>query len=250
MQRRRPATFAVVVKGADGMEIDASTVQQKLDTDVGRQVEVRVKSVRPLQAGVRLEMCSKEEVDKLKASPAFKSAGLCVEDVRPMGVRMIVTGVKSSITTDDLMSDIYNRNVREIMSHEAYVASVKCINRVQTDGTLDNVVLEVPERLRDAWGQQGRLFIGWSSCRVHVLENALGCHKCYALGHRLSECGMKNFVCKKCGKEGHMKRACVNAEECRNCKLKGLPCNHSVTSLANCPVYRAAYERLRGYRMN
>ena len=46
----------------------------------------------------------------------------------------------------------------------------------------------------------------------------------------------------RCGKNGHLKEKCKSACVCRNCRLKGKKCDHSVLS-TECPQYMGMLER-------
>lgn len=239
---KKKMTYAVIVKGGEG--VAPASVQQQLLKDVGGKVDVRVKNIRPVSTGVRVVTCSSAEVEKLRASEAIKAAGLSVEDPLVTAPRVIVMDVPQEIAMEELMRQIYDKNVgTETMTYEAYERAVRLVNRPNSAGATGDVVLAVPERLAEAWKRQGRLYVRWQSYRVRVMENLLGCYKCFAMGHWVHECKVARPVCRKCGEEGHMKAVCPNEESCRNCRLLGRPSNHSVTSVANCPVYARACGR-------
>lgn len=240
-QKARASTYAVIVKGASGVTPEA--VQKQL-LEVGGEVDVRVKAIRTVSTGVRVVTCSSAEVDKIKSSDAVKAVGLQVEDPKAASPRIMIMDVPQNLLTDDLMRQIYEKNVgAEVMTPAAFEKSVRMVNRPNNGEATSHVVLEVPEQLAEAWSRQQRLYVRWQSYRVRVMENQLGCYKCYAIGHRAYECKVPKPLCRKCGKEGHQKAVCPNVECCRNCSLLGKPSNHSVTSVANCPVYARACGR-------
>lgn len=239
---QKGTTYAVIVKGGEGIAPEA--VQKQLLEELGGKVDVRVKDIRPVSSGVRVVTCSSAEVEKIKASEAVKTAGLRVEDpVAPLP-RVMLMDVPQSMVIGELMQQVYDKNVGpEMMTPAAFEKAVRLVNRPNSGELTGHVVLEVPERLAEAWSKQRRLYVCWQSYRVRVLENQLGCYKCYGIGHRSYECKVPRPLCKKCGGEGHQKAVCPNVESCRNCRLLGRPSNHSVTSVADCPVYARACGR-------
>lgn len=77
-----------------------------------------------------------------------------------------------------------------------------------------------------------------------VCERLEICHKCYAYGHMMRECAEKERLCQRCGMSGHMVKDCKKECVCRNCKIRGNKCDHSVLS-DKCPKYKRALERER-----
>lgn len=67
--------------------------------------------------------------------------------------------------------------------------------------------------------------------------NVLRCHNCYAYGHMMKECRMKEKVCLRYRDCGHLSKDCKGSERCRNC-ARGLRCDHRF-----CPEYRKMLER-------
>lgn len=51
-------------------------------------------------------------------------------------------------------------------------------------------------------------------------------------------------LCRKCGEKSHMFADCRGIECCVNCKMKGLPSEHSVLSVS-CPEYVRMIERMK-----
>lgn len=240
--RSRPISYAVIVKSGVATETPEA-LQTRLMGDVGRQVPIRVKSIRPVQSGVRLETCSLAELEVLRSSTAVKAAGLTLEKAKEPQPRVIVFDVPSELPTGEAMEEIFKKNVEGLMPRDAFGASVHVVSRGATSGPTGNLVLEVPDRLAEEWTRQRMLYIGWTRHKVRVMENVLSCFRCYDLGHRSFECKRGVSVCKNCGINGHLKALCPNKTQCSNCKAKGLPHDHSVTSVVSCPLYKARHRR-------
>jgi len=156
---------------------------------------------------------------------------------------MIVYDVPNEMTSDELMREFYEKNVRSYVSESEFKERVRIVSRGgKKVAACGNVILEVPSRVKNVVCTEGRVFVGWKAFRVKEFVNVLRCRRCYAYGHMMRECMEKERLCQKCGMSGHMVRECKNIFACRNCKVKESKCDHSVLS-EECPEYRRALER-------
>lgn len=233
--RSKPPSYAVIVKGIDGVNTDA--VQATLAA-VSGQVDIRVKSLRQVAGGVRVETCSQSERQVLKDSAVIKAAGLTVQDPKNFGGRMVIQGVPGTIDEAEFMAALYKKNGADLMSWAEFEASVRLVSRPRPEEATGIVVLEVPAKLQAAWLKQKRVYVGWTSYWTHAWVSRISCFNCYGLGHFSQKCPIKECVCRKCGKTGHLQAACPNTISCRNCRLNGLADGHYATSVTNCPLYR------------
>ncbi|KAL0839930.1 hypothetical protein ABMA28_016546 [Loxostege sticticalis] len=85
---------------------------------------------------------------------------------------------------------------------------------------------------------QGRLLVGWVSCRVQVLETKpMRCFRCMESGHVRQQCPNetdRSEMCYRCGGLGHKARECTAAApHCPICADLGKPASHKVGS-KNC----------------
>ncbi|KAL0860126.1 hypothetical protein ABMA27_010433 [Loxostege sticticalis] len=85
---------------------------------------------------------------------------------------------------------------------------------------------------------QGRLLVGWVSCRVQVLETKpMRCYRCMESGHVRQQCPNetdRSEMCYRCGGLGHKARDCTAAApHCPVCADSGKPADHKVGS-KNC----------------
>lgn len=239
--RKKPTTepkeqtktaYAVIVKGGDGTT--AEEVQKQIAA-CNDKVDIRVKSIRPTANGaVRIQTCSQSEMLSIKQCAAIKKAGLTVEDSVPAVPKFMVMDVESALETGLLMQELYKKNLKDVFAWEEFERTVHVVKRTKELEVLGNVILEVPEKVRAMWTSQRRIYLGWKTHQVRLLESSPGCHRCYALGHVMSQCRSK-MVCRKCGQDGHTAVNCNNAESCRNCRLVNKPDAHSVTSVSRCP---------------
>lgn len=82
--------------------------------------------------------------------------------------------------------------------------------------------------------EEGHLYVNWKAFRVKEFVIVMRCHKCLAYGHMMKECSEKERLCQKCGQSGHIMKECKRESACRNCKIRGDRCDHSVLS-EECP---------------
>ena len=107
-----------------------------------------------------------------------------------------------------------------------------------------NVVIELSQGMRDVLVREWRVSVKSRACKVKEFVNVLRCHKCFAFGHMMRQCKVKNRLCEKCGDTGHLKDNGKNASVCRNCRLSGKKSDHSVLSV-ECPENVRMLERER-----
>lgn len=103
-------------------------------------------------------------------------------------------------------------------------------------GVRKNMVMEVsPEgRLRAKLMSEGRLRVGWVSCRMEDYAEAPQCFKCFGFGHLARWC-KEEVHCVKCGGKGHIARDCKEEDgKCVNCKS-----GEHTSKSKDCPVYKA-----------
>lgn len=108
-----------------------------------------------------------------------------------------------------------------------------------------NIILRVDEENYRQIMLRGRLFAGWTSCKVVDNRYIRRCYNCLGFNHIASECRNKE-TCGKCGEENHKKNDCTSTEEkCSNCIITNkklnlkVDINHNVWS-AVCPIYKKA----------
>lgn len=121
------------------------------------------------------------------------------------------------------------------------------------NGSLQDVVLRVPPKVRDAAIKQGRINVGFGLVRVEDYVNVTICYQCMGFGHQAKNCqGTQicshcagNHQFKQCPSQGdNTKAKCVNCEKTntraalRNPKAKLERIDHPSIS-RNCPQRKA-----------
>lgn len=232
--------YAVVVRSREG-QMESDEVKKRVMDQVRKvAAEVKVCAVRTVKHGIAIEVSDVDGVAKLKGCGTFAKAGLKVDDPKKIGPKVVIYDVPDYITDDELMKDLYSKNLKEVVSMAEHISRSRLISR--RAGT---VILEVSPQARDVLVKEGRAFLGWNGCRVREIDLLQRCHRCYGVGHMARECKLDSNACRKCGKTGHLAKDCTAAKEvCRNCRLAGKPAEHSVFS-RECPYNAAQIKKLR-----
>lgn len=236
--RPRPPTFSAVIQGRT--PLPTTQIRQMV---MEGSTTARVKSVRDRkEGGLLVETCSVQELESIIES-AKRQDGLVAEvHIPKVPHRVVLMDVSPAIHMEDLMKKMHDKNAKDLMSYEEFCASSKVVS-APTE-IRKSLVLEVAENVKDRWLKQKRVFVDWSSYNVRpfVETTVTSCYKCYGTDHQQANCKELSHLCRRCGAGGHLAASCKKAESCRNCRLKGEPHNHSVTSIT-CPIYGSAQKR-------
>lgn len=238
-------SFAVVVKSKDmNVKMTSEQVKDKVMREVSKGLNVRVRAVRKTRSGgIVIETVSEAEVGRISECRKFNEIGLKVETPRKIGPKLIVYDVPNEVTNDDFMAQMYIKNLRGYTTESEFKERVRIVSRnIKKGATYGNMILEVSSAIRRILNVEGRVYIDWRAFKVRDFVGVLRCHKCYAYGHMMRECSVKERLCQKCGDSGHMMKECRKECICRNCKFKGNTCDHSVLSNA-CPEFIRALQR-------
>ncbi|KAK2574828.1 hypothetical protein KPH14_012922 [Odynerus spinipes] len=247
VKRKMPEkSYAVVVKAMDANEsMTSENVKKKVMQEVSRELNVRVKAVRKTKSGVAIETVSETELKRIVDCKKFNELGLKVEIPRKIGPKIIIYDVPNEITNDELMKQMYEKNLKNYVEENVFAERVRVVTRNCKKGmSYGNVIVEVPGYVKRTVVDEGRLFVNWNVFRVREFISVLRCHRCYGFGHMMRECSVKERLCQRCGESGHLVKECKKQNECRNCKVRGGKCDHSVLS-NECPEYVRALGRER-----
>lgn len=239
--------YAVVIKPKNESEkMTSEQVKERVMNAVSKELNVRVKAVRKTRnGGIAVETVSESDIKRVRECKKLAEIGMRVEDPRKIGPKIIVFDVPVEMTSDEILRDMYVKNLNECVSEREFRERVRIVSRTnKKDASVGNVIIELSVSMYNALMNEGRLYVQWRACKLREFVNVLRCHKCCAFGHMAKECKEKDSVCQKCGETGHLKSACKKSECCRNCKIKANKCDHSVTSL-ECPEYVRMVERER-----
>lgn len=100
------------------------------------------------------------------------------------------------------------------LKHEDLVLKIKISRKMKTKYM---TIMEVDPLTHTRILNEGKLSIGWSTCRVFDYIRVFRCFRCWGFDHRASECS-KDSKCLKCGVGDHTKENCESsAWKCVNC---------------------------------
>ncbi|CAK9796337.1 Uncharacterized 50 kDa protein in type I retrotransposable element R1DM [Anthophora quadrimaculata] len=246
--KSKEKSFAVVVKARDAnVKMTSEQVKEKIMKDVSGQLNVCVKALRRTRAGgVAIEAATARDMKLLQECKRFEDVGLKVELPKKVGPKVLIFDIPCEITNDELLNEMYVKNVKNgkcSVSESEFKERSRVVNRTnKKDANVGNAIVEVSKGVRDVLMDEGRMYVKWRACKVKEYVSVLRCHKCYAFGHMMRECSMKDRLCQQCGESGHVRSECKKERMCRNCKMKGLKCDHSVM-WDECPEYVRMAER-------
>lgn len=212
--------------------------------------EAITKAIDPGAAGIRIDrliksrnkavriVASPSEIEKIRANPDLKRAGLEVKSCHKLNPRLVVRDIPPSMSREALMSSLISQNCDGLPTQD-----VKLIylfpNKNRNDST--SAVIEVPSEIRRRMLERGRIYVGWTSCRVADHLRLTQCFRCLSLGHIAKDCKLGKDVCGHCA-DSHETRQCPNRErspKCHNCTVAGSPStDHSALDTATCPFLR------------
>ena len=235
-------TWSVVVKGKKGAT--SKEVVEKVVTEVGPTLGVRVHELRPLRdGGAVIRTPSVAEREKIAANTKFGEVGLEVSVKDKLGPKVVVQRVEPEITQDVFMEELYTWNFKCMMTPDQFRKSVRLVTGAwNPKGGRVNVVLEGSSEAMQHLLDVGRCYIKWFSFLVRPHDAVPSCFRCLGFDHMVKECRMKQDVCRLCGQVGHVASRCVNEINCRNCAFRGQPSGHLMMSAA-CPIYSAIVAR-------
>lgn len=240
VQKKKPVeTWALVVKSKDPRDT-SNDIMKKFEDNVGPKIDVRVHEVKKIKDGgilIRTPSCS--ETKKLVGSNIFTDAGLTAS-INDKKRRIRIMKVAGSLTPDEFMTELYSKNLSEIVNKDEFIKKVSLVNK-QWVNTADDtasrtVVLECCDEVADFLLRSGKCYIRWFSYHVRKHTEVLTCFRCGSFDHKIVECRYKEDVCHRCGDMGHIAANCSNNINCRNCEFKKLKADHTMFSM-NCPIY-------------
>lgn len=202
------------------------------------EVDLKVeKMMRAEGNGVRIEAHS-VNLEKLKSKLMTANIGLEVRDDSKFNPRIIVFGVHTSLNKDSIRENFIDLNLNGEDDPEVKVVYVF---PPRNNSSTTKVVLEIPSKIRLKLRQQGRVYLGFSSCHFkdHVIVKR--CFRCLSFGHISTDCKSVSPNCGRCAGE-HETRNCQlkdKAPICYLCKMKNMnEVAHSTFNGEKCPILK------------
>ncbi|CAI6364139.1 unnamed protein product [Macrosiphum euphorbiae] len=83
-------------------------------------------------------------------------------------------------------------------------------------------------RVAEALLFEGRMKIGWSTCKVRLKERSSRCYRCQGFGHYAANCTGpdRTKTCMRCGEDGHIAVRCNKTPSCPLCRDNGFKIDH------------------------
>lgn len=202
----------------------------ELGIKVNRVIKGRSKTVRIV--------AEKEELEKIK--PALESAGLTMRQSERLNPRLVVRDIPADTDKDQFVKELAQQNLKAKSAD-----NIKVVYWFpKKDARTSSVVIEVPPEVRRELMERGRVYVGWSACRISDHLRIVQCYRCLSFGHIAKDCKATRGVCGHCAGE-HEMRSCPDrsVRSCRNCVTAGMQqTDHSAVDTDSCPILRRRLE--------
>lgn len=237
---RRRVTVAVYpvrpeVKNSD----ETRTLLQSAVNPAGLKVTSLRRGPR---AGLILEIEGEASLAKFKEKlpPSLK-----VEEPAKRQPKVLIYDTPVNTTVEQVRESLQYLVEESPEMRDAVEATRLCFRMRERDRR-QNLVVEVRPIVRQAILRDGRVFVGWSSCRVRDYLVSARCFNCQRMGHVAKHCREKAAICSHCAETGHSYKECTRRQEaptCANCKRWKKEASHDVRSVT-CPEAVRATEAL------
>jgi hypothetical protein len=225
----------VIVRPKNTEQLGAETINQI--KAVSDPVASNISGLKSVSNGGVAIMCSDpESTAKCREEIAEKLGDEYEVNVSKQKKPLLkVWGLSDLLEGDDLVTRLKKQNSCVAQNAEIKVVTIKRNPR----GVV--CLLEVDQTTHEILLTNGRVFIGWDSCRVYQHIDILRCFKCSQFGHRAVNCPYE-ICCAKCSGNHDGKDCVSDQEKCVNCvwandRLKlNLDVCHPSYSL-KCPSY-------------
>lgn len=197
--------------------------------------------------GVIIECDNSEKCEKLKEEAMNKLGDKYdVQIPKKRNPRVKILKSENEGKNDlEIIEEIKDRNV--CVGHnnkKIEIIKREQIKKLGKNGEkYENLILETDGETYNKIMQEGRLHLGWSSCKVVDNIYVRRCYNCYGFNHNASECRNKT-VCSQCSSDNHLSKDCKSVEKkCINCVSTNKSLNMRLESdheawSNECPVYK------------
>lgn len=155
-------------------------------------------------------------------------------------IRSALADKNVKVSRPEKTADIRLTGLDESVTEEEVEAAVKKVTnftgqlkmgRIRASPMgLGTVWARCPVPVASKLAAAGRLLVGWSAARVHLLASRpLQCYKCLERGHTAPRCTGehdRSGLCYRCGKPGHTAAGCGKSPNCPVCRDQGRGVTH------------------------
>ncbi|XP_076660711.1 uncharacterized protein LOC143364090 [Halictus rubicundus] len=93
-------------------------------------------------------------------------------------------------------------------------------------GGTKTAIITVPTGMLEKIGEENKVRVGYTACKMRRTQNLVRCFKCHDFGHLSYNCKLEiqgKELCRRCGKVGHQINGCEAIKSCILCIRAGIP---------------------------
>lgn len=188
-----------------------SEIQENLRPDSLELGILQIKDIK--DGGVLIKCQTKEDSEKLKsaAEKKFKKK-YSVKVPQLENPSFKIVGIEEALSANELESCILKQNSH--LQHKDLNLNIKIIKQMKSKYM---AIIQSDTQTHEKVIKDGRLYIGWSVCRVFDYVSVFRCFRCGGFDHKAAECSQPNR-CLKCGDTSHQMDVCTfESWKCVNC---------------------------------
>lgn len=243
-----PKTPDSVTDSSQTLQLVRSVTEKKMHVGVNAIKKVRNK-------GVLIELRSESECSDFVKNVENNNSNLCAKIPNKWDPRFIIHGMEGTVSADELVDNILSQNphVKQCMADPTQRLELQFLKKSR-DGSTQYAVIKSSPGIYHAAISGGKLYIGYSRCRVQDYTPVRRCYNCSGYGHISVDCKSAKR-CPQCAEE-HSITDCANTKAtCANClqfntKMAGRPyfqpnsTDHPANS-RECPAFKKIVEIIR-----
>lgn len=238
---------ALIISPVEGSKLESA---EKVKEDLKRRFNPDIegwKVVGLKKRGARSVILETDATSKGQVhigDERWAAMGVTVRELGKALPKIIIYDVPRTLGGAELMERIQQQNLDDKQAEE-FRSNVKLLFKTgRRDNEVVNIVLEVSAGARETLVSKGRVYVGWSACRVDDYLGLSRCYKCRGVGHISKYCRVKEDVCGHCSLSGHRMSACPRSgdpPECGLCKGMGKRSDHRIND-SECPGWLRSVE--------